>query len=175
VTLTQEQLNQLLAAAAGGNGGGINADALAKAFAKAQRPENTTTPEVSTYNPRGERDHPRPALVAGRVTQNGVILDRDTLTWEEIEAINALTPGEFRIAKSNGSKITMTVAHVRGLDGVKLERLEMHWPCKGDDHRYDHRSLFDYCVDAVEGSGRTDEAERLRALKRQLDRERDAA
>lgn len=173
VALTMEQLKELIASAAGANQGGMSAEAIAKAFAQTQKRENSQAPMVSVFNPRGETEHPRPRFVAGKVTQNGIELETDTLTWEEIEAINALPPGEFLVHKANGTTTPLTVKHTRGMDGKRLERVELHWPCK-DDHRHDHRSLFDYCLEVLEQADLTAEADRLRGLRRELDKERAA-
>ncbi len=174
VALTMDQLKELIAAASQGNQGGMTADALAQAMKKVQRPENLHAPMVSAFNPRGETEHPRPAFVAAKVTQNGVALDRDTLTWEEIEAINALRPGDYRVTKSNGQRIPFTVKFVRGFDEVTVERVEFHFPCR-DEHREDHRPLFEYCLEVLEQAGAADEVARLRGLKAELDQARRVA
>ncbi len=173
VTLTQEQLNQLLQAAAGGNQAGLTAEALAAAFAKAQRPENAQAPMVSVFNPRGETSHPRPEFSAGAVLQNGMKLDRDTLSWEEIEAINALPPGDWKVTKADGQACPFTVKHTKGNDGVKVERIDFSFPCR-DEQRESHRGIFDYCIEVLEQSGREDEAIRLLDLRKQLNKERAA-
>lgn len=176
VTLTQEQLNQLLqaaAASAGRSNGGFTPEDLAKAFAATQKKENTQAPMVSVYNPRGETDHPKPALRA-KTLQNGIELDHDTLTWEEIEALNALPAGEFRVTKANGNKVTFTVRLVRGMDGTTVERVEIHYPSK-DEHRYDHRGLWDYSLEVIEAAGLKDALARLTALRTTLNAERMAA
>lgn len=173
VTLTQEQLNQLLAAAASGNKGGMTADELADAMQRSQKKENTNSPMVSVFNPRGETATPRPFFAAGRVLQNGMRLDRETLAWEEIEAINALPPGDWRVTKADGSPCAFIVKHVKGNDGVKIERLEFSFPCK-DEQRESHRGLFDYCVEVLEQAGKEDEAIRLLDLRKQLNKERAA-
>ncbi len=86
----------------------ITAEALAAAIAKANQRENPQAPMVSVFNPRGERDHPRPSFRA-KTMLNGIPLDRDTMAWEEIEALNVLPPGTFRVAKANGQKIPFSV------------------------------------------------------------------
>ena len=165
ITLTKEQFDALLSQRTTG-AGDLTAEALAKAFSKAQRPENTIAPQISPFNPRGETEHPRPPLRC-KTLQNGIEIDHDTLMWEEIEALNALPQGEFKVAKANGSLIPFTVKHTRTLDG-DLERVDVHYPCK-DEQRYDHRPLLDYCLDVLDLAGLTDEVTRLRALRRELD------
>lgn len=165
ITLTKEQFDALLASRNTG-AEGLTAEALAKAFSKASRPENPQAPMVSVYNPRGETDHPRPRLRA-KTLQNGVELQEDTLTWEEIDALNTLPPGEFRVTKGTGTKIPFSVKLTRGLDGESLERVDIHYPCK-DDNRYDHRPLLDYCFEVLESAGLEAEVTRLKALVREL-------
>ena len=169
VTLTKEQFDALLAARAPvqAQESGLTAEALAQAFKTANTRENAQAPMVSTYNPKGETKFPRPPLRC-KTYQNGVVLDHDTLTWEEIEALNALPPGEFKVSKANGVRIPFTVKHTKALDGETLEKVELGYPCK-DDMRYDHRGLFEYCVEALEFAGKTDEVERVTKLHREME------
>ena len=165
VTLTREQLEQLVAAKSSPSAV-LSADDLVKAFAKANQKENTQAPMVSVFNPYGDNVKPRPSLRCP-TTMNGVKLDKDTLTWEEIEALNVLPAGEFRVAKANGQKITFRVRHVKGLDEDVLERVEIEFPCK-DEARYDHRPLLEYCFEVLESAGKSDEVGRLTNLRREL-------
>ena len=168
ITITNEQLQMLMQSAQTRAGvGTLTAEDLAKAFTAQTKRENTQSPMVSVYNPRGERDHPGPKLRA-KTTQNGIELREDTLTIEEIEALNALQAGVFRVRKANGSQIPFTVNVVRGFDGEKIERVDVHYPCK-DEHRYDHRGLLEYCVDALAEAGQTEAVTRLTALRTELD------
>lgn len=173
VTLTQEQFAQLLAAV-GGGGGGMTAEGLAEALAKSQKRENAHSPMVSVFNPRGETEHPRPMFAAKAVLQNGMKLDRDTLSWEEIEGINALPPGDWRVTKADGTSCPFIVKHTKGNDGVTLEKIEFSFPCR-DEQRESHRGLWDYFIEVVEQSGNEDEASRLRDLRKQLNKERATA
>lgn len=167
ITITNEQLQMLIEGAAKSAQAGMTAEDLAKAFAATQKRENPHAPMVSVYNPRGETEHPKPRLRA-KTMQNGIELDQDTLTWEEIEALNALPPGDFRVAKANGVKIPFAVQFTRGMDEDTIERVDIHYPCK-DEHRHDHRALVDYCLDVLESAGKTEDVERLTALRKELD------
>lgn len=51
--------------------------------------ENARHPDISTYNPLGERDHPRPML-RRPVYFLGAALEQQTLTLEEIDALNQI-------------------------------------------------------------------------------------
>lgn len=165
-TWTNDQVKTLLEAALRQANAGMTAKDLAEAFAATQKKENPSAPMVSYFNPRGENITARPALRA-KTLQNGVEVDHDTLTWEEIEALNALPAGEFMVAKHNGQKVRLTVNVVRGFDGERVERVEIHFPSK-DEHRNDHRPLFEYCLDVLEQAGLESEVTRLRALRKEL-------
>ena len=167
VTLTQEQFDQLLRAASQGSQAGLNADELAKAFAKTQKVENAQAPMVSVFNPKGDRDNPKPALRA-KTTQNGIELGTDSLTWEEIVALNCLPAGEFRVTKANGDRIPFTIRHVKGFNENTIERVEIHYPCK-DEHRTDHKSLLDYICEVLKLAGQSEDVERILALKAEMD------
>lgn len=60
-----------------------NAEALKETFKK----ENPRHPDISSYNPLGERDHPRPRL-RRPVRFLGIPYDHDGLTRDEIELLN---------------------------------------------------------------------------------------
>lgn len=165
ITLTKEQFDSLLASR-NTDGEGLTAEALATAFSKANRTENPSAPLMSVYNPRGERDHPRPRLRA-KTLQNGVELQEDTLMWEEIEGLNALPAGVWRVTKGTGNKIPFTVTFTRGADEDTIERVDFHFPCK-DEHRYDHRPLLDYLFEVLEQAGKDEDVTRLRALHKEL-------
>lgn len=165
LSLTLDQLKELLATT---NTQGFTPEDIAKAFQATQRHENPAAPMVTIYNPKGDRDHPKPVFLARKVTQNGVELDRDTLTVEEITAINALKPGEYRVEKANGTMQPFTVGEVKGLDGITVERKELFFPSK-DDNRYDHKSLLEYCLDVMGQCKQHKDVDQIRALKAELD------
>jgi hypothetical protein len=87
--------------------------------------------------------------------------------WEEIEALNALPAGEFRVTKGTGNKIAFTVRMTRGADEESVESVDIHFPCK-DEHRYDHRPLMDYLFEVLEAAGKTDDLRRIKALRAEL-------
>jgi hypothetical protein len=84
----------------------------AQAMKKALRPENEIAPGVSVYNPRGERDFPRPKptqiymLARYPICEPG---NYDTTTWTEIELLNSLKAGAYRVTKSDGTEIEVLV------------------------------------------------------------------
>lgn len=64
-------------------------EANSEGVRRALKPENARHPDVSAFNPDGERDHPRPPL-ARKTFWIGVPLEKDELTKEEIELFNAI-------------------------------------------------------------------------------------
>jgi hypothetical protein len=84
--------------------GGLDAAAVARiaseaAVAASQKVrdqwwDDTNFPDVSSFNPLGERDHPRPEL-DGEIYWVGTRLTKDELTREEILALNQLRPGYY--------------------------------------------------------------------------------
>jgi len=166
ITLTNDQLQMLIAGAQSPSNAGLTAKDLAEAFSATQRKENPSAPLVSHYNPRGENVVARPRLRA-KTLQNGVELQEDTLTWEEIEALNVLPNGVFYVTKGTGSKIKFTVEFRRGVDEESIERVELHFPCK-DEQRFDHRPLLEYCFEVLESAGLDADVTRLKALQKEL-------
>lgn len=171
VAFTQEQFTQLLDALKG-RGDGFTPEAFAEAYKKANTRENATAPMVSVFNPHGETVKPRPTLRC-KTLQNGVELDHDTLTWEEIEALNAVPPGEFQVQKASGQMTPLVVEHIKNVDGITLDRVTIYYPSKGDD-RLDHRPLYEYLLEVLEQAGKADEVTRLKALHTDLEQLRKA-
>jgi hypothetical protein len=57
---------------------------------RALKPENARHPDVSAFNPLGERDHPRPAMRRKCFMSPGYELRAEELTREEIELLNSI-------------------------------------------------------------------------------------
>lgn len=103
--LSAEQLKEILAS---------NAESTRKAL----KPENAMHPDVSVFNPKGERDNPRPKL-AHKVLFCGMELDEEELTLGEIELFNRFTHscvarnGSWRAEfkpNAKGGKAELTIA-----------------------------------------------------------------
>lgn len=126
ITLTAEQFMALM------NGGGsmspqMLASMVASAAAEAAKAVATEVrgPKVvelpitgterrSAFNPDGEKTHPRPKLKCHMYYGSaplGSPKETTTLTHPEIAALNALTPGHYRVKKNDGS---YSVVEVRG-------------------------------------------------------------
>lgn len=109
-------------------------------------PENREHTRISHFNPTGKRDHERPQLKCD-MWWVGYPETPETLTDAEIEALNTLQPGHYFVTKGNGDRIAFTVTPRQNSIG-KLERLEIMFPCKGDQSS-DHRSKIEYIHEAM--------------------------
>lgn len=98
--------------------------AAADAIRKSQDPSNMFVPNVSVFNPRGERDHPRPKLKCRMFLPWEA--EVESLTREEIELLNLLEPGEFYIRRNDESRILIEIkANVNPNTGA-FDRLLMN-------------------------------------------------
>ncbi len=93
------------------------AAAQAEANRRVMRPENQFHPDVSVYNPEGERDHPR-VLPNYEMFWFGAPVSNDVNTGEEIALFQQLSAGRYSIQKSDGSKAIMIVSTERDTEGV---------------------------------------------------------
>lgn len=114
---------------------------------KREMPENKQAPGLSVYsNPRGDLADPKPDLQC-KVFWVGYEIKTDTVTPYELELLNRLQPGEFRVTKSDGTLIPFQVK-AKHNDRFKLEELSVWFPCKGD-HRQNHGSMISYLRQAL--------------------------
>jgi hypothetical protein len=110
-------------------------------------PENKQHPGISAYSyPEGDLKAPKPRLKCD-ILWVGYPETVETLTPAEIEALNALEPGNYMVTKANGNRVPFLVEAKRTLDG-RVESLSVWFPCKGDQAQ-DHRSKLDYCREAM--------------------------
>lgn len=113
-------------------------------------PENKFDPGHSVYNmkpdgsyyPRGEKPQLRCKTIwVGRE------LTGDQETGEEIELLNRLQPGEYRVTKADSSSIPFIVTH-KHADSGKLEQVTVWFPCT-KEHRHDHMPMTSYLRQAL--------------------------
>ena len=108
-----------------------------------QRPrENVQPPMVSAYNPLGERDHPRQELRCEMIW-TGYKMEKDGLSREEIELLNRVEPGVYRVTKADGSRIPFTITP-RYNERQEVDRLMFHYPCKSTADRSNHLGMVTY-------------------------------
>lgn len=103
----------------------------AEAWTRLNKRENDPAPMISAFNPLGDRDHPRPALKC-KMDWVGYPCERDSLSVEEIELLNAMEPGEYTFHRTDGTAERLTVTPLTSPTG-KLERLSFYFPCRGDN------------------------------------------
>lgn len=116
--------------------------------AESSRPhENRFDPGISVYNPLGEAKYPRPDLIC-KMFWVGYRLEKNTLTRVEIETLNAIKAGEYRVTKSDGRTIPFTVADTANIAG-KLEKRVFHFPCKNTEDRMNHMPMISYLREAM--------------------------
>jgi len=85
----------------------------AQAMKKALRPENEISPMVSAYNPKGETKYPRPKPTQIYMMARYPICDPgnyDTTTWSEIELLNQVKAGAYKVTKSDGMDVEILVS-----------------------------------------------------------------
>ena len=110
-------------------------------------PENVDHPGISVFNPDGDVAHPKPDLKC-KFYWVGYDMRPETLTRQEIELLNRLTPGEYRVTKSDGVGIPFRVEGKKSdkLDdqGVsQLESISIWFSCK-NEARHNHMSMVSY-------------------------------
>jgi hypothetical protein len=149
--ITDEQLEKILA----GN---------AQATRKALRPEVENHPDVSDYNPNGERDHPRPKLLH-KVFFSGMELEQDELKLGEIELFNKFT--HSCVARNGAWKADLRP----GLKGGKGE-LHISIPVATTDDRMELPNGMSLILTELLGGAKAADpaslAERVAELEKQL-------
>lgn len=152
VEILSEIARTLAAVQAQASGGANIGAALEKitetlaGVAHRQRPENPEHNRISHFNPQGLSEQERPQLKC-RMTWVGHPLTVDILRFDEIEALNTLEPGEYRVTKANGNTVPFTVTAKRN-EGGRITELHIQFPHKGDQ-AHDHRSMVEYCREAT--------------------------
>jgi hypothetical protein len=101
---------------------------------------NAMGPNISCYNPRGDKDFPLPMLkcefwAPWRESPTYHSLDR-----EEVELVNLLEPGQYSIELTDGSPVQVSIVGARNSETGLLERLSMHGA--KDDTTGHYASLF---------------------------------
>jgi hypothetical protein len=66
------------------------------------------SPLISSLNPLGERDHPRPEFHCPTLFC-GMEQEREACSADEITMLNLIEPGRYRVQKTDGSLAVMTV------------------------------------------------------------------
>lgn len=96
-------------------------DANSKAIRRGQDPSNVFAPDISCFNPRGEREHPRPKLQCKMFFPWEA--EWESMTREEIELANLLEAGEYYVKRNDDSRIIMNIKTTIHPNTMKPERL----------------------------------------------------
>lgn len=98
-------------------------------------PENKFPPNVSAFNPRGDKDFPRPALKCEMLLPWPA--EEESLTREELELLNLLMPGEYTIRRADRTPIKILVTVQLKLDSNQPSKLLIHHDTafNNDNHR----------------------------------------
>lgn len=118
---------------------------------RAHRPSNEVVPLISVYNRRGVTltladgtTYVKPKLKC-RMSIPWP-LDDDQVNREEVELLNLLEPGEYRIKRNDGTRILMTVQISYGIDQVTPSVLLMNHETAFNN---DHKSLMPPLADTL--------------------------
>ena len=110
---------------------------------KREMPENKQSPGISVFSyPEGDLAKPKPPLRCKTIWA-GQEITGDVETPLELDLLNRLQPGEYRVTKANGVKIQFIVTPKHDQNGL-LEEMNIWFPCKGE-HKSDHLSMVSYC------------------------------
>jgi hypothetical protein len=126
---------------------------------RALKPENARHPDVSVFNPEGERDHPRPPLKR-KTFWIGVPLQQDELDREEIELFNSI-------------EHTMEARSGQWKAEIRNNNMELHinFPNASVDERMDLPSMKMLMRELIGGTKAVDPAslaQRVAELEKQL-------
>jgi hypothetical protein len=144
--LTFEQIKELFLAAQGSRISNAEiADIAANAAAKAKMPENKTSPQISVFShPEGERDRPKAKLKC-RMYFGSAPIEAQTCTPAEIDALNKLTPGAYRVTKTDGAKVVVDITGQVNANR-QVERLWIVIP-KDDENKNGYGPSLCYLAD----------------------------
>jgi hypothetical protein len=150
-TFDGDQFNRLIDAIKGNQTGRVEAEAQIHALAmrKQLRPDNEVHPDISVYNPLGERDHPRPPLKCPMFL-GPYPLEEQTLLSKEITYLNQLEPGNYEVTKSDGTTVPFTVIPRFRLDGRTVETITISFPCADDDQKQNYPPFVQMLKEVVE-------------------------
>ncbi len=90
----------------------------------AERPSNITTPMISCFNLRGDKDFPKPPLKCRMFLPWEA--EHESLTREEVELLNLLEPGEYAVRRNDGTKVKITVRANYKLDSDAPSEMLVH-------------------------------------------------
>ena len=138
-------------------------DSNAEGMRRALKPENARHPDVSAFNPEGERDHPKPKL-RRKTFWAGQELHQEELTPAEIDEFNAV---EHSLEARNGA----WRAELRRTAKSGESELHVVFPCANVDDRMELPGMLLMMKELLGGAKSVDPAtlaERVAELEKQL-------
>lgn len=124
---------------------------------RVHRPENDINPKISAFNPRGDKDFPRPRLKCEFFLPWPVTNDQEQLSREELELLNLLQPGDWVIRRTDRSKLKIEVRQTNKLNSDEPSRILIHHDTgfNNDNHR---QIPFDWIRQLVSANPKTKSA-----------------
>lgn len=108
------------------------------------RPRNEFPPLMSVFNPRGDKDYPRPLLKCEMFTPWFRPWDPGSLTREEVELLNLLDEGEYTMTRNDGTKVVLPVIVKYKLGTKEPERITItHESAFKNEEQARNKSLAD--------------------------------
>jgi len=166
---TAEQWAQMMAVLAGNKEADMEVAATihARAMKKALRPENETAPDVSVYNPLGERDNPRKK--PSHIFMQGpypVCSPQDyfTSTATEIALCEALLPGDYMVTKADGSEVKVSIKRDYESNGTKPYKTTIIMPMADDDQKANWVPLVQLLTEITTGEQPAASFARMQAI-----------
>lgn len=156
VTLNMSQLVDLVQSLAKANA--LDAEAISSIAATAATKASETLkdqwwneakyPAISAFNPAGDKANPRPEL-HGDIYWAGYLLRGDELVREEIELLNQVQPGSYRMRDRGGNDQPFIV---RDLDPAVRgsRRLLVLFPCTDTDQRHNLPTMVEMLTQVLQ-------------------------
>lgn len=156
VTLNMSQLVDLVQSLAKANA--LDAEAISSIAATAATKASETLkdqwwneakyPAISAFNPAGDKANPRPEL-QGDIYWAGYLLRGDELVREEIELLNQVQPGSYRMRDRGGNDQPFIV---RDLDPTVRgsRRLLVLFPCTDTDQRHNLPTMVEMLTQVLQ-------------------------
>jgi len=166
---TAEQWAQMMAVLAGNKEADMEVAATihARAMKKALRPENETAPDVSVYNPLGERDNPRKK--PSHIFMQGPYpvcspQDYSTTTATEIALCEALVPGDYMVTKADGIDVKVSIKVDYESNGTKPYKTTILMPMADDEQKNNWVPLVQLLTQITTGEAPTASFARMQAI-----------
>lgn len=85
---------------------------------------NVSPPMISCFNPQGEKDYPMPRLKCEVWMPWIEHPNYHGNTWEEVELLNLIEPGEYTVTLNDGTPAVCNVLGIRHQSTGKLTKME---------------------------------------------------